>query len=190
MKRILIVLALSLLLVNCSDDYMPKPKAQLRLEYPKPSYKKIDFKYFSFDKSDLAQIKQVSDKRINLLYPDMKATIYLTYNKVTKNLDTLLRDAEKFTLEHTVKADEIISRDFINQKNRVFGSMNLVSGDAASQIQFHVTDSLRHFIDGSLYFYVQPNYDSIMPAVDYLRADIGKMLETLHWHNAKATLSN
>jgi len=184
MKRILIVLAFSLLLVNCSNDnYTPKPKAQLRLAYPKPNYQKQYFDYFSFEKSDLAKIEKVSNKRINLLYPNMKATIYLTYNKVEKNLDTLLRDAEKFTLEHTVKADEIISRDFINQKNRVFGSINLVSGNAASQIQFHATDSTSNFIDGSLYFYVQPNYDSIMPAVDYLRADIGKLLETLRWKN-------
>jgi len=123
----------------------------------------------------------VSDKRINLIYPNMKATIYLTYNRITKNLDTLLRDAEKFTLEHTVKADEIITRDFIDKKHRVYGTINLVTGNAASQIQFHVTDSTQHFIDGSLYFYAQPNYDSIMPAVDYIKHDITHLLESLQW---------
>jgi gliding motility-associated lipoprotein GldD len=184
MKKLFALVALSIMFFNCSDDnMMPKPKAQLRLEYEKPIYKKIDFKYFSFDKSQLAQVEKINDKRINLHYPKMKATVYLTYNLVKKNLDTLLRDAEKFTLEHTVKADEIITRDFINNKNRVFGSMNLVTGNAASQMQFHITDSLQHFIDGSLYFYAQPNYDSIMPAVDYLRADITKLLETLQWKN-------
>ena len=182
MKKILYIFALILLFVNCSDDnYTPKPKAHLRLDYPKPEYQQVDFKYFTFEKSKYANVEKVNDQRINLQYPAMKATIYLTHNIVEKNLDTLLRDAEKFTLEHTVKADEIISRDFINQKNRVFGSMNLVSGNAASQIQFHATDSTSHFIDGSLYFYAQPNYDSIMPAVDYLKADIGKLLETLRW---------
>ena len=184
MKKIFAIIILSILLFNCSnDDLMPKPKAQLRLEYQKPNYKKVNFKYFNFYKSQLAVVEKISDKRINLLYPKMKATIYLTYNKINGNLDALLHDAEKFTLEHTVKADEIITRDFINNKNHIFGSMNLITGNAASQMQFHITDSLHHFIDGSLYFYAQPNYDSIMPAVDYLRSDITKLLETIQWNN-------
>ncbi len=174
------------LLTACSgNDTLPKPKAQLRLEYPIPTYQITDFDYFSFETSKLAKIERISDKKINLSYPTMRAKIYLTYNPVGKNLDTLLRDAEKFTLEHTVKADEIITRDFINDKNRVYGTMNLVTGNAASQIQFHATDSIRHFIDGSLYFYAEPNYDSIMPAVKYLQNDISHLLETLKWKHKK-----
>ena len=167
---------------SCSDaDYMPKPKAQLRLEYQKPVYKRIDFTYFSTEKSNFAKAERVSDKKINLDYPAMNAKIYMTYNRIDNNLESLLRDAEKFTYEHTVKADEIITQDFINKKNRVFGTMNMVTGNAASQIQFHATDSTHHFLDGSLYFYAQPNYDSIMPAVEYLQKDIQHLLETLQW---------
>jgi len=170
--QLVMIMLISLLTACSGNDVLPKPKAELRLEYPNPIYQTFDFKYFSFETSKLAKVEKINDKKINLSYPSMRAKIYLTYNPVGKNLDTLLRDAEKFTQEHTVKADEIITLDFINDSRKVYGTMNLVTGNAASQIQFHVTDSLKHFIDGSLYFYAEPNYDSIMPAVKYLQNDI------------------
>jgi gliding motility-associated lipoprotein GldD len=182
MKNRLIIILLIFILSACSDsEGIPKPNAQLRLEYPEPSYNQVDFQYFSIKKSNQAKVEIINDKKINLVYPAMKAKIYLTYNRIDNNLNALLRDAEKFTYEHTVKADEIFTRDFINEKSRVFATMNQVTGNAASQIQFHATDSVKHFLDGSLYFYAQPNYDSIMPAVDYLKNDISKLLESLRW---------
>ena len=47
-----------------------------------------------------------------------------------------------------------------------------ITGNAASHIQFHITDSTNNFIKGSLYFYAKPNYDSILPAVAYIKEDI------------------
>jgi len=183
-QNTIIILLLVSSFISCNTEPVtPKPKAQLRLEYPQTKYQNFNLKYFSFDKSDLAKIEMVSDNKINLVYPKMKAKIYLTYNQIDNNLEALLRDAEKFTYEHTIKADEIISRDYINKDKRVFATINQVTGNAASQIQFHATDSIHHFLDGSLYFYAQPNYDSIMPAVKYLQNDIQHLLETLKWRN-------
>ena len=56
-----------------------------------------------------------------------------------------------------------------------------IGGDAASQSQFYVTDSINHFLSGSLYFYVKPNYDSIYPASEYLKKDIKRIMETVSW---------
>ena len=53
----------------------------------------------------------------------------------------------------------------------------------ASQTQFFVTDSLHHFVTGSAYFKVKPNYDSILPAADYLQKDIRHIMESLRWKN-------
>ncbi len=181
MKKNLILFILILITACSGNDTLPKPKAQLRLEYPAAIYHRDTLKHFIIDKSNRAKIEYISDNKINLVYPEMKAKIYLTYNKINQNLEALLRDAEKFTYEHTVKADEIITRDFINQKDSVYATINTVTGNAASQIQFHATDSVRHFLDGSLYFYAQPNYDSIMPAVKYLQKDIQKLIEDLKW---------
>ncbi len=181
-QKILYIIWGSIILFACSNnESIPKPKAQLRLEYPQAVYKNIQLKYLSFDKSNQAKLEKINDKKFNLVYPKMKAKIYMTYFPVLNNLDSLLRDAEKFTYEHTIKADEIIRKDFVNDEKKVYGSLNLVTGNAASQIQFHATDSTRHFINGSLYFYAQPNYDSIYPAVKYIQKDVQRLLESLQW---------
>ncbi|MGO1585817.1 MAG: gliding motility lipoprotein GldD, partial [Mesonia sp.] len=54
-------------------------------------------------------------------------------------------------------------------------------GNAASQAQFYVTDSVNHFITGSIYFRSKPNYDSIVPAANYLKNDIKHLMESLTW---------
>jgi len=181
MKRLILLIGLLSFAACSNDDVVPKPKAQLRLSYPQAHYTRDTLEHFIISKSEQAKIERISDKKINLVYPEMKAKIYLTYNQIDHNLEALLHDAEKFTYEHTVKADEIVTRDFVNKKDKVFGTVNLVTGNAASQIQFHATDSTKHFLDGSLYFYAQPNYDSIMPAVKYLEKDVYQLLETLQW---------
>jgi gliding motility-associated lipoprotein GldD len=56
-----------------------------------------------------------------------------------------------------------------------------VSGNAASQAQFYLTDSLNHFLTGSVYFEAQPNFDSILPAAAYLKNDIRHLMETVEW---------
>jgi gliding motility-associated lipoprotein GldD len=57
----------------------------------------------------------------------------------------------------------------------------IVGGNAASQSQFYLTDSTQHFITGSLYFYARPNFDSILPAANYLEKDIKRIMESLEW---------
>ncbi len=84
-------------------------------------------------------------------------------------------------LQFAAKAEQIIPKDFINEEKRVFGSIFEITGNAASHIQFHVTDSTSNFIKGSLYFYAKPNYDSVLPAIDYIKEDILYLIETLEW---------
>ncbi len=176
------LLIFSFLIASCNEEtVIPKPKAQLRLEYPTPQYEVAQLDHLQFYKNKIVKIEKINAEKFNLVYPHMKAKIYLTLYPIKNNLDSLLRDAEKFTFEHTIKADEIIRRDFINPKKKVYGTINLVTGNAASQIQFHATDSTKNFLNGSLYFYALPNYDSIMPAVNYIRHDIQKLLESLEW---------
>ena len=111
----------------------------------------------------------------------MKATIYLTYKNVEGNIKKLLTDAQKFTYDHTIKADNIASTVFANDTTRVYGMFYQVYGNAASQAQFYATDSVRHFISGSVYFNVTPNYDSVQPASNYLEKDVRRIMETLRW---------
>lgn len=188
MKRILIPI-FSLFLMGCADETLPKPKGFLRLDYPNPTYKrtKLDVP-FSFDKNTLAEsvklkgVRNDSTYNIDIEYPSLKGTIYLSYKKVTKtNLRNLLRDAQNLTQTHTQKADEIASNEFLNPEKRVYGMFYEVGGNAASQSQFYATDSTNHFLSGSLYFNAIPNYDSIYPAAIYLKNDIKRVMESLKW---------
>ncbi|MGV6832769.1 MAG: gliding motility lipoprotein GldD, partial [bacterium] len=121
-------------------------------------------------------------KGVDLNYPQMKGTIYITYKKIEQNnLRSFLIDAQAITQKHTIKANEIVEQPYIDEENRIFGMFYEVGGDAASQSQFYVTDSLNHFVTGSLYFYAKPNYDSILPAAYYLRNDIKHVMETIRW---------
>ena len=111
----------------------------------------------------------------------MKATIYLTYKPVNNDITKLLRDAQKLTFEHVVKADDITELPFLNRDKKVFGMFYQVNGNAATNSQFYVTDSTKHFVTGSVYFYAKPNFDSIMPAASYIKNDMQRLMETLKW---------
>lgn len=178
-------LILPVLFFACADDPQPKPKGFLALEYPEPEYTRVNLDCpFSFEKNDLATL---APSRVNipcwlnLEYELMNGSIYLTYQKVNNNLDSLLRDAQKLPLQHTIKADAIEGDIYTNDVRNTYGMFYEVSGNAASQAQFYLTDSTNHFLTGSVYFDSQPNYDSIVPAADYLKKDIRYLMESLEW---------
>lgn len=184
MRNFYILFLIGILCSSCKEDVLPKPKAYLSLNYPTVSYKKIVVaKPYSFEVSSNVEIIEQPKYWRQIKYPKLKASIDITYRPIQKNLKELLVESEKLVYKHAVKAEEISTKNFVNYDKRVFGSMQEISGNAASQIQFHITDSTHNFIKGALYFYAKPNYDSILPAVDYIKKDILRLIETLEWNN-------
>jgi gliding motility-associated lipoprotein GldD len=192
MKYYILLLAIASMCFSCKEDYTPKPKAYLRLVYPQPEYKQIGSQVpFTFETNTL--VAKMKSKKlvaptesygINIEYPSLKGTIFLTYKAINgdeKNLTDFLRDAQKFTLEHTIKADEIPFFPYENKERKVYGVFSEVKGNVASPAQFYVTDSVKHFLVGSLYFNAKPNYDSILPAANYIQKDMIRIMESLHW---------
>lgn len=178
---IIVVLIISVLFISCREESLPKPKALLRLDYENSSTGKYETEHYLFELSELASASKGDDASLTLDYPSMKGSIFMTYKNVDGNIESLLSDAQKLSYEHVVKADNIIEQPFINDQSGVYGMYYEVQGNAASQAQFYVTDSVRHFVTGSLYFYAKPNYDSIYPAAVYLQKDIRKIMESLRW---------
>jgi gliding motility-associated lipoprotein GldD len=167
---------------GCEPALQPKPEAGLRLEYPTPTYTPITTNYpFQFEMNAFANLQQQANNTPNINYPEMKATLYLSYKPVKNNINLLLNDAYKLPSKHLQKAEEIPERLFINPEKKVYGTLFTVVGDAASQMQFFATDSTNHFLVGALYFYSKPNYDSLLPAISYLQKDITRLMETLSW---------
>lgn len=184
MRNFWILLIGLFLISSCKDDVLPKPKGYLSLQYPKAIYQKEEIaKPYRFEISNNVVIVEQPKFWRQIQYPKLKASISITYRPIQNNLKELLIESEKLVYEHAVKAEEIKTRNFENFDKRVFGSLQEISGNAASQIQFHLTDSTHHFMKGTLYFYAKPNYDSILPAVDYIKKDIMRLVETLEWKN-------
>lgn len=192
MNKNFYLLLLVIICISCGETTTPKPKAFLRLDYPEAKYVKSNFDVpFEFETNQLATKLSMNSGRattesygINLEYPSLKGTIFLTYKAVNnnrKNLIDFLQDAQKLTLEHNKKADGISEAVYENPEKKAYGMFYEVEGNAASQAQFYITDSINHFLTGSLYFYAKPNYDSILPAANYLQKDMKHIMETIEW---------
>ena len=182
MKSSIFFTLICLSLLSCGDEKMPKPTGQLSLEYPPAKYMKFSNSCgFDFDKNELAEIKATSNCGLEIHYPKMKATVYLTYKPVQNNLEKLLTDAQKLTYEHVIKANDIAEQPYVNLDRKVYGMFYQVGGNAATNAQFYVTDSTRNFVTASMYFYSKPNFDSILPAADYIKNDMKQMIESIKW---------
>ncbi len=185
MKKFILIFLTGVLCISCAEDPQPKPKAFLSMEYPAPEYDVVDVNCpYIFEKNHLAEVTKARGANncwLNLEYELLRGTIFITYQPVNNNLDSLLRDAQKLPLQHTIKADVIEGDVYINPARDTYGMFYEVSGDAASQAQFYLTDSVNHFMTGSVYFRAQPDYDSILPAAAYLKNDIRHLMETVKW---------
>ena len=172
-------------LVSCKEDVQPKPYGDVRLEYAEAEYQKFNTDCpFTFQYSVNAEKKPKDSLcAYNIYYPGMKATIYLSYQSLDRaGLIPLIKDAEKAVYErHTSKAEYIEPQLIVRPRDRVFGTLYELGGESAMNYQFHVTDSTKHFLRGSVYFRSHPKPDSLAPAVAYIRKDVEKLMETVRW---------
>ncbi|MEI6577700.1 MAG: gliding motility lipoprotein GldD [Bacteroidota bacterium] len=190
-KRISLILSsfsIGLLLFSCSGDDTPKPRAYFRIELPKKEYRSFDTTFpYSFEYPVYGIAKARPDKVndpywLNLEFPRFRGTVYISYLKINGNLDKLLDDTRELVNKHIPKANGIDEIDISNPKNHVFGTLWDIRGnDAASPYQFYVTDSTKNFVRGALYFNVKPNNDSLSPVIDFLKADIDRLIQTFRW---------
>lgn len=188
MKKFLGVLVCLLLVLSCQENFKPKPRGFLAHNYPEPNYEDLQADCpYTFQINENAVIRSSTSTKdpcvFNIVYPSFRGAIYITYEKVDDNIEKLLADAQQLPLKHTIKADEIFGDEFVDTSHNVYGMLYTVTGNAASQAQFYMTDSINHFLTGSIYFRRTPNYDSIFPAAEYIKDDMKKLIETLEWKN-------
>ena len=189
MKYFLILLAF--LFVACGVDYLPKPKGYNRIELPEAAYVSLPDSFpYAFEYSKHADLLPDSSWItepfwINLHYADMGATIQITYKPVTDSIiREYLSDSYKLTSQHNVKA-YAIEETIIELPNGLFASFTELEGEVPTQAQFHVSDSVDHFLRGALYFRTATKNDSLAPVIDYLKTDIVHLLTTLEWNGKR-----
>lgn len=182
MKKVCFIFIIAFLLNSCKSDTLPKPKSYLKLHYPAATYIKVKSDCpFTFETSTYSKVEIKNNCWAKIEYPNLKATIHITYRNVDDNLNAILQEVEKLTFEHTIKADAISDRPYNNVQKKVYAKLYTIEGNVATNIQFRATDSLKHVLSGALYFYTKPNYDSIVPAIKYIEKDIIHLVETLEW---------
>jgi gliding motility-associated lipoprotein GldD len=118
---------------------------------------------------------------IDIVYPELNATIHCSYKPVRNNLRDLSRDSQEFLFSHSRVATAIPAQEFANPSEKVYGVCYDLQGNTASPIQFILTDSTRHFFRGSVYCNAIPNQDSLAPIYDYIREDVRVLIESMKW---------
>ena len=187
---LLLLLGLTVSLIACKEEAVPKPHGYLRIEMPQHSYKKLDKDLpFSFEYSQYASFETLSPREshrrnvkwFNINYKKYNATIHLSYIPVNNNLDSLHEESHEFVFEHTIKADAIDEILIHKPEKDIYGLLYDLKGNTASNMEFYVNDSTMHFLRGALYLRTTPNIDSLAPVVDYIKNDIMHLINTFEW---------
>ncbi|MBK7182812.1 MAG: gliding motility lipoprotein GldD [Bacteroidetes bacterium] len=181
-------------ITSCGDDdddetISPKPRAYFRLTFPEKSYVKYDSTCpFSFEIPKYSFVS--NDKNataepcfINVNYPTFNGTLHLTYKAVNGDINKFLEQTDELAYKHQVKASRIEEELIKIDSNKVYGLLYDIGGNAASSVNFFITDSTKHFIRGALYFNAVPNTDSIKPVIDFIKKDIYQLINTFKWKN-------
>jgi len=192
---LLILLIFLCTLYSCREVPVPKPKGFFRIDLPEKHYILFNDKPamtgkmpFSFEYPAYGHLSFQSENEnepgwFNIEFPAFKAKIYLTYKDVKNDFATLMEQTYKMNVKnHITKADAINEQPFINQENKIFGILYDLKGNTASSVQFYVTDSVSHYLRGSLYFSAEPDADSLSPVIEFFREDIIHLIETLRWN--------
>ncbi len=192
LKKILVVLLFSISIISCGDDeegiISPKPRTYFRLTFPGKSYTIYDpadcpfrFEIPVYSKMNIDNEPRAEPCWLNLDFPSFNGRLHLSYKPVNGNINGYLEQTYSMTAKHQVKASGIEEQLVSKSSAHVHGLIYNIGGNAASSIQFFLTDSTHHFIRGALYFNVAPNTDSIKPVLEFVRKDIQHLIETFEW---------
>jgi len=188
--KYILLLFVTIIVTSCNQNYTPLPRGYFRIELPEHDYILSDttFPYY-FEYADYAELQSSPHNPnqkywVNIVYPNYKAKVYLSYKSVDNNLITYLEDAYTLVSKHIPKADAINDSVIENKEQNVYGlTYKIIGSGAASPYQFFVTDSASHFLRGALYFDIVPNNDSLQPVIDFITSDMEHLINTLQWNN-------
>ncbi len=171
-----------------SKQYQPKPRGYFRIDFPEKEYVRLDsMNYYSFEYPTYSTItpdylSPQEKEWINIEYPAHKGTVHISYKTVNDNLDAYLEDSYYMMTKHLSRAMGIRDSVVANPDRNVYGLVYFLEGEGvASPMQFYLTDSVNHFMRGSLYFNVRTNNDSLAPVIDFILDDVRHMIETIEW---------
>lgn len=189
MKKLFLIMILTIAFVGCKENPVPKPRGYFRIDLPEKSYKnQVTDCPFQFDIPVYSGYEKRIDKNeecwFNINFPEHRAQFHFTYKSVNNNIRQLIEESHSMSFEHHVKANDIKRSVIQIDSTCVYGLVFRLEGDVASPIQLYLTDSVNHFLRGSLYFNVKTNSDSLAPVVEFIAEDMIHMANTMRWKNS------
>jgi gliding motility-associated lipoprotein GldD len=173
---------------SMDESGIPKPRGYFRIDLPEQAYRSYESACpMKLEVSTASQIEVFRDRQsadscwFNIFYQRYNARIHCTYIAVGNRFDELVNDAYGFAAKHEMKATGLRRTMVSDSARDVHGIIYDIEGDAASNVQFFMTDSTQHFLRGALYFFNAPNPDSIAPVLEFLRDDIDRIAQTIDW---------
>jgi len=191
MKQVIILIITALFFASCggNHDYSPKPRGYFRIIFPKKEYQVYNTTCpFTFIYPKYAVVEP--DKKagakpcwLNMQFTQFNGTLHLSYESIQskKEFNELIEDAHKLSFKHTVKATGIDEGVISYPKKKVYGIYYTIEGNAASSVQFYLTDSTKNYIRGALYFNTEPRLDSIQPVLTFVKQDVDLMIKSFRW---------
>lgn len=176
-------------LYGCRETVIPKPRGYFRIDFPEKEYRIYDticpfvFEYPLYARISYDVGKITKPCWFNIEFPRYRAKIHISYTGINNDLESIMKGSYDLTYSHSIKADAINEQPWLDRQKKVFGILYDIKGNTASSIQFSLTDSTKHYLRGALYFFAQPNVDSLSPVIQFLREDIVHIIETFKWKN-------
>ena len=168
-------------IISCDNNTLPKQKGYFAPNFTYPSYKVIESCNHSLKINNSTNIVFNNDCNYEIDYDELKAKIYVSNITVENNIDIIHSKFDEKVFNNSEYADQILTSEYSNEYKDVFSKVYFFVGDAPSNIQFFITDSMQNFLSASLLFDSKPNYDSLLPYIHYIRNDIKKIIESFDW---------
>ena len=191
-NNLLIALCFIVLLVSACNDSkpVPKPSSFLRTEFPEHSYRPyLSPQNFRFELADLYMPKSFQQAKTNYSIQEidlgpLNGTLFLYYLQIPNkdSLPDIINFANDKVDEHKIMADKIDFEQIIQPQKNVYGTFFELKGNVATNFQFYLTDSMKHFLRGEVLLNCRPNYDSLRPTLQYLKTDLKLMLNSFQWN--------
>lgn len=187
--NIYLILIFCISAAACSKNKVPKPRGHFRIDLPEKQYTSfsgqsenipVSFEYPLYGK--IISGDDNSKGWLNIDFPQFGAMLYLTYKDVNNDFAELMEQTYTLNIKnHITRADAIEELPFINENEKVYGMLYDLKGNTATALQFYATDSINHYLRGSLYFSAEPDADSLAPVIEFFRSDIEHIIGSLKW---------
>lgn len=171
------------ILVSCDSSKIPKQNAFFAPEFNPSTYNltTTDCNYV-FLKNKIAGIEYIDNCNFNIIYENLNAKIFFSSINLNNNFPEIIKIFDERIIENSSNVTEVKVSEYVNNQNLVYSRVFKYVGNAPSNIQFYLTDSTSNFLAGSLFFNTEPNYDSLLPYINYIKSDVRKLIENFKWN--------